>query len=89
MDLWDLLITYTFGGFYSAILGMATIFLIILMMGGVSIYTALWFCGIFLFVMCLGNGSLLIVAAVSIIIIFQLVRGIQAYMEASYYGGNR
>ena len=89
MDLWDLLIVYTFGGFYSAILGMATIFLIILMMGGVSIYTALWFCGIFLFVMCLGNGTLLVVVLVSIIIIFQLVRGIQAYMEASYTGGYR
>lgn len=89
MDLWDLLITYTFGGFYSAILGMAMIFLIILMSGGVSIYTALWFCAIFLFVMCLGNGTLLVVVPVSIMIIFALVRGIQATMEAQWMAGNR
>lgn len=89
MDMWDLLVTYTFGGFYSAILGMSMIFLVILMMGGVSIYTALWFCAIFLFVMCLGNGVLLIVLPVSIIIIFMLVKGIAAFLEASYWGGNR
>jgi hypothetical protein len=57
------------------------------MMGGVSIYTAMWFCGIFLFVMCLGNGSWLIVLPVSGLIVFNLVRGITSYIDAYYAGG--
>ena len=82
MDFWALFVTYTFGGFYIAILSLAMIFLLILMMGGVSIYTALWFCGIFLFVMCLGNGSWIIVLPISIIIIYILVRGMTAFFES-------
>ena len=82
MDFWSLFVEYTFGGFYTAIVSLAGIFLVILMMGGVSIYTALWFCGIFLFVMCLGNGSWIIVMPVSILIIYILVRGMTAFFES-------
>ena len=87
MDLWTLLVEYTFGGFYSAVFGMAFIFLIILMMGGVSIFTAFWFVGIFLFTMFLGNGTWIIVLPISAIILFQFIRGITAYVDAYYRGG--
>jgi len=87
LDLWSLLVEYVFGGFYVAIFGMALIFLIILMMGGVSIFTALWFCAIFLFVMFLGNGVWLIVLPVSILIIYMLVKGFTAFVDAYYRGG--
>jgi hypothetical protein len=84
MDLWMLLVEYVWGGFYAAIFGMAMIFLVILMMGGVSIFTALWFCGIFLFVMFLGNGVWLIVLPVSILIIYMFVKGFTAFVDAYY-----
>jgi hypothetical protein len=84
MDLWMLLVEYVWGGFYAAIFGMAMIFLVILMMGGVSIFTALWFCGIFLFVMFLGNGVWLIVLPVSILIIYMFVRGFTAFVDTYY-----
>ena len=87
MDLWTLLVELTFGGFYSAVFGMAFIFLIILMMGGVSIYTAMWFCAIFLFVMFLGNGVWIIVVPISILIIFMFVKGFTAFIDAYYRGG--
>jgi len=82
MDFWSLFVENTFGGFYVSILALAAIFLVILMMGGVSIYTALWFCGIFLFVMCLGNGAWIIVLPISILIIFILIRGMTAFFES-------
>ena len=87
MDFWALFVEYTFGGFYAAILSLALIFLIILMMGGVSIYTAMWFCGIFLFVMCLGNGVWIIVLPISIGILFMFVKGMTAFVDAYYRGG--
>jgi hypothetical protein len=84
MDLWLLLVEYVWGGFYTTIFGMAMIFLIILMMGGVSIFTALWFCAIFLFVMFLGNGVWLVVVPVSILIIYMFIRGFTAFIDAYY-----
>jgi len=87
MDFWSLFVEYSFGGFYITILMLAFIFLIILMSGGVSIYTAIWFDAIFLFNMCLGNGTWLIVLPVSVIIIFMLMNGIRAFREAYYRGG--
>jgi hypothetical protein len=87
MDLWLFLVEYVWGGFYTTIFGMAMIFLIILMMGGVSIFTALWFCAIFLFVMFLGNGVWLVVVPVSILIIYMFVRGFTAFIDADYRGG--
>ena len=87
MDFWSLFVEYTFGGFYPAILSLALIFLVILMMGGVSVYTAMWFCGIFLFVMCLGNGVWIIVLPISIGILFMFVKGMTAFIDAYYCGG--
>ena len=87
MDLWSLLVEYTFGGFYSAVFGMTFIFLLILMMGGVSIFTAMWFCAIFLFVMFLGNGVWLIVVPISILIIYMFVKGFISFIDAYYRGG--
>jgi hypothetical protein len=57
------------------------------MMGGVSIFTAMWFCGIFLFVMFLGNGVWLVVVPVSIIIIYMFIKGLTAFVDACYRGG--
>ena len=87
MDFWELLVSNTFGGFYSAIFALAGIFLIILMIGGVSMYTALWFCGIFLFTMFLGNGTWIIVVPISVFIIFMFIRGITTFIDAYYRGG--
>jgi len=81
IDFWSLFVEYTFGGFYPAIISLALIFLVILMMGGVSTYTAMWFCGIFLFVMCLGNGVWIIVLPISVGIIFMLVKAATAFAE--------
>ena len=87
MDLWSLLVEYTFGGFYSAVFGMTFIFLIILILGGISIYTAMWFCATFLFVMFLANGVWIIVVPISILIIFMFERGFTAFIDAYHRGG--
>ena len=87
MDLYSLLVESTFGGLYSTVFSLAAIFLLILIMGGVSIYTAVWFCAIFLFTMFLGNGTWIIVVPISVFIIFMFVRGITAFIDAYYRGG--
>jgi hypothetical protein len=87
LDFWELLVVNTFGNFYSAIFGMALIFLIILMVGGVSIYSALWFCGLYLYVMFLGNGVWLVVLPIWITIAFMFMKGLVAWIDSYYRGG--
>jgi hypothetical protein len=87
MDFWTLLVENTFGGFYMAIFGMALIMGLILMMGGVSIYTITWFIMIFLYVMFLGNGVWLIVVPVWILIFYMFMKGLLAFIDSYYRGG--
>jgi len=66
---------------------MSFVFLIILMLGGVSIFTAMWFIGIFLLAMSLGGGSWLIVVPITLLITFQFIRGLTTFIDAYYRGG--
>ncbi len=86
IDLWALLVENIFGSFYVAILGLAAIFLIILILGGVSFLTALWYDGIFLVVMNLGYGTRIIPALVFIALFLWFALQIKGYIERS--GGN-
>lgn len=87
LDFWSLLVEYAFGNFYAAIIGMSVIFMLILMMGGASIYTTLWFCGLYLYVMFLGNGVWLVVLPIWVIIAYMFMKGFVAFIDSYYRGG--
>lgn len=87
MDFWALFVDYVFGGFYMAVFGIAIIMAIILMMGGVSIYTIVWFLAIYLYVMFLGNGVWLVVLPIWVLILYMFMKGLVAFVDSYYRGG--
>jgi hypothetical protein len=87
LDFWELLVVNTFGNFYTAIFGMAVIFMLILMLGGVSIYTIMWFTGLYLYVMFLGNGVWLVVVPIWVWIVYMFMKGLVAFIDSYYRGG--
>lgn len=56
LNLWDLLVEQMFGAFWPAVLFLMVIFFILLMMGGISLYTNIIFQVYFLFAMAIGYG---------------------------------
>lgn len=56
LDLYTLLVSYVFGSFWFAVLGIALLIFIILMLGRVSIYSTTWYLAMFLLAMTLGYG---------------------------------
>ena len=70
MDIFTLLVLNVFGNFWVAIMAIIAIYYIILVMGGVSQYTANSFISLFLIAMTWGYGNLLIAVLVSVPFIF-------------------
>lgn len=73
MDLWTLLIENVFGGFWITMGALAMIFFIILIIGGVSLWTILVFMGTFLLSMTIGYGHPIITVPIVIFILLYFV----------------
>jgi|WetSurMetagenome_2_1015567.scaffolds.fasta_scaffold35926_3 hypothetical protein len=61
MNLWDIFVENIFGSFWPAVIFIAVIFLIILMLGGISFYTVIIFEGYFILAMAIGYGYSILV----------------------------
>ena len=61
LDLWNLFVVSIFGGFWMAVVGIVILLFIIMgVLGRISIYSATWICIMFLFAMTLGYGYLIL-----------------------------
>ena len=57
LDLWTLFVSGVFGGFWMSIVGlMLVMFIIMGVLGRISIYSVTWYCIMFLLAMTLGYG---------------------------------
>ena len=57
LDLWTLFVQGVFGGFWMAVMGlMLVMFIIMGVLGRISIYSVTWYCIMFLLAMTLGYG---------------------------------
>jgi len=57
LDLWTLFVNYVFGGFWMTVAGLTLVLFIIMgVLGRVSIYTASMMCFMFVYAMILGYG---------------------------------
>jgi len=68
MDLWTLFVENIFGGFWLSLIGLAGVFLLILMMGGVSFLTILIYLSFFALSMSIGYGHPLVTIPIVIFI---------------------
>lgn len=80
---WDIFVENIFGAFWPAVIAIAFFFFIILMLGGISLYTIIIFECYFLFGMSLGYGYPIISVAITAVII------IMAIWQFIKFGENR
>lgn len=69
IDLWNFLVSQTFGGFWLAVIGMCFLFFVILILGGVSFFDNLLFQLFFFFAMAVGYGYAIISVTITILIV--------------------
>lgn len=81
IDMYGFLVEQVFGGFWISIFAMAGIFMIMLMLGGVSMYTIMWYDLYFIFMMAIGYGQPFISIIGSTIIIYVLYQSIKGWIE--------
>lgn len=60
LNLWDVFVENVFGSFWISIIALCIVFFLILILGGISAWTALTYQGIFLLAMSIGYGQSLI-----------------------------
>jgi len=84
--MWAFLVEGVFGGFHMTVAGLAGLFLIILMIGGVSLLTAMWYDGIFVTVMYMGWGPRMIPAIILILLMVWFFLQLKGFIDRA--GGN-
>jgi hypothetical protein len=76
-DFWTLFVIYTFGSFWLAVFGLMAMFLVIMILGRMSMYSILWFTLLFVMCMAMGYGYGLVTILIGLFItsrfIFDLV----------------
>jgi hypothetical protein len=61
LDLWTLLVGYVFGNFWITVIAMALVLFIIMgVLGRISIYSTMWYCIMFFTCMTLGYGIVIL-----------------------------
>ena len=83
LDLWDLFVNNIFGGFIMAVAGITLlIFIIMGILGRMSIYSTTWYCIMFLLAMGLGYGYAITSIAITLMLIISLIFSITSYINS-------
>lgn len=82
LDLYQLLVVSVFGNFMFAVVGlMLTMFIIMGVLGRISVYTCGWYSAMFLLAMGLGYGYILINILITMLIIIGFIFGWRNYFD--------
>jgi len=74
LDFWTVFVSYTFGSFWLAVVGLILLFFIIMaVMGKISIETITWFNTLFLLAMALGYGLVLITTILNLALLIYFI----------------
>jgi len=83
LDLWTLFVSYVFGNFFMAVVGLALLMFIIMgILGKISVYTCMWYTIMFGVVMALGYGFIPVTIAVFILIVIALIFSWMSYFNS-------
>ncbi|MFI5405061.1 MAG: hypothetical protein ACHQ1D_00965 [Nitrososphaerales archaeon] len=61
LNLWDVFVEHTFGGFWISVFALCGVFFIILLLGGISAWTNLTYQMVFLLAMAIGYGQAIVI----------------------------
>ena len=82
LDLWNLFVNQVFGGFWIAVIGLVlVIFIIMGVLGRISIYSTTWYCGMFILAMTLGYGYVIANIAITLALIIALIFSWKGYID--------
>jgi hypothetical protein len=82
LDLWELFVVNTFGGFWISVFMLAIVmFIIMCAIGKISVFSSLMYIFMFIFAMTLGWGMMVITIPISIMILWWFF-----YQLISYFG---
>lgn len=83
LDFWNLFVVNTFGSFWLAVIGIAILlFLLMCVLGRVSIYTGTWYLLMFIDVMTLGYGYVIINIIVTVLLLIATFFSILNYFNS-------
>jgi len=82
LDLWNLFVQYIFGGFWLSVLGIGLlIFIIMGVLGKISIYTTMWYVIMFVMAMALGSGFILLSMIITLLLLIAAFFSWKGYFE--------
>jgi len=82
LDFFTLFVSYVFGSFWIAVLGLAFVMFIVMgVLGRISIYSTMWYCIMFIQVMALGYGYLLITTTVTLLLMIGFFFSWKSYID--------
>lgn len=82
LDLWTLFVHYTFGGFWFAVIGLILVMFVIMgILGRMSIYSVMWYLVMFVFAMALGYGYVLLNTIITFALIIAFIFSWKSYFD--------
>jgi hypothetical protein len=82
LDLYSLFVNYVFGGFWMSVIGIALVLFIIMgVLGRISIYTTTLYVIMFVYVMALGSGTQIIQVGLTLILLTSVFISFKKYLD--------
>ena len=83
LDFFTLFVSYVFGSFWLAVFGLAfVIFIVMGVLGRISIFSTMWYVGIFLYTMALGYGFTLVLTIINLVIMVMFILSWKSYLDS-------
>jgi hypothetical protein len=83
LDLWTLFVQYVFGGFWIAVVGLAIVqFVIMGVLGRISIYSVTWYMVMFLLAMTLGYGFVILNTFITLALLIGFFFSWKSYIDS-------
>jgi hypothetical protein len=82
LDLWNIFVTYVFGSFWMAVVGITLLIGIIMgVLGRISVYSLTWYCVMFVCAMTLGYGYVTITLLITLAIMVAFFFSLKGYLD--------
>jgi len=82
LDFFTLFVSYVFGSFWLAVVGLALVMFVVMgVLGRISIYSTMWYCIMFVNVMALGYGFVVITTLVNLVLLIAFYFSWKSYID--------
>jgi hypothetical protein len=82
LDLWTLFVNYVFGGFWLAVIGLALLMFVVMgILGKISIYSCTWYMVMFVLAMGLGYGYVTLNIIITLVLVVAFLFSGKNYLD--------